>query len=42
MQLMKKWFILILILMIPIFGQEKKKEPKSKSFKKKNKIEFSN
>ena len=42
MQLMKKWFIFILILMIPVFGQEKKKEPKAKSFKKKNKIEFSN
>ena len=42
MQLMKKWFIFILILMIPVFGQEKKKELKSKSFKKKNEIEFSN
>ena len=42
MQLMKKWVIFILILMIPVFGQEKKKEPKSKSFKKKNELEFSN
>ena len=40
MQLMKKWFIFILILMIPVFGQGKKKEPKS--FKQKNEIEFSN
>ena len=42
MQLMKKWFIFLLILMIPVFGQEKKKELKSKSSKKKNEIEFSN
>ena len=28
--------------MIPVFGQQKKKEPEPKSFKKKNKIEFSN
>ena len=42
MQLMKKWFIYILISLIPVFGQEKKKELKSKSFKKKNELEFSN
>ena len=42
MQLMKKWFIFLLIILIPVFGQKEKKEPKSKSFKKKNKLEFSN
>ena len=42
MQLIKKWFIFILILMIPVFGQGKKKELKSKSPKKKNEVEFSN
>ena len=42
MQLIKRWFIFLLILMIPVFGQEKKKEPTSKSLKKKNKTEFSN
>ena len=42
MQLMKKWLIFILILMIPIFGQGKKKELKSKSPKKKNVVEFRN
>jgi carboxyl-terminal processing protease len=42
MQLMKKWFIFLLIILIPVFGQKEKKEQKSKSFKKKNKLEFSN
>ena len=42
MQLMKKWLIFILILVIPVIGQVKKKESKSKSYKKKNEIEFSN
>ena len=42
MQLIKRWIIFTFILIIPVIGQDKKKEPKSKSFKKKNKIEFSN
>ena len=42
MQLIKKWFIFILIFIISVVGQEKKNEPKSKSVKKKNKLEFSN
>ena len=42
MQLIKKWVIFIFIIIIPVFGQENKKESKPKSFKKKNKIEFSN
>jgi len=42
MQLMKKWLILTLILVIPIFGQVKKKKSKSTKLKKKNEIEFSN
>ena len=40
MQLIKRWIIFILILIIPLLGQ--KKETKAKSFKKKNEIEFSN
>ena len=39
---MKKWSIFILILFIPAIGQLKEKNSKSKSPKKKNKIEFSN
>ena len=42
MQLIKRWIIFTFILIIPVIGQDKKKEPKSKSFKKKNEIEFSN
>ena len=42
MQLMIKWFIFILIFLIPVIGQEKKKKSKSISSKKINKLEFSN
>ena len=42
MQLIKRWIIFTFILIIPVIGQDKKKEPKSKSIKKKNEIEFSN
>ena len=42
MQLIKRWILFSLMLIIPVLGQEKKKEPKAKSFKKKNEIEFSN
>ena len=42
MQLIKRLIIFTFILIIPVIGQDKKKEPKSKSFKKKNEIEFSN
>ena len=41
-QLINKWLILTLILVIPVIGQVKKKELKSKVPKKKSKIEFSN
>ena len=41
MQLMIKWFIFILIFLIPVIGQEKKKKSKSISSKKINKLEFS-
>ena len=41
-QLINKWLILTLILVIPVIGQVKKKELKSKAPKKKSKIEFSN
>jgi len=39
---MIKWFIFTLIFIIPIFGQEKKKESKPLTSKKTNKLEFSN
>ena len=42
MQLINRWILFTLILIIPILGQKKKQEPKAKSFKKKNEIEFSN
>ena len=42
MQLLKKWFIFTLILLIPVIGQDKKKGSKSLTSKKKNRIEFSN
>ena len=42
MQLINRWILFTLILIIPILGQKKKKEPEAKSFKKKNEIEFSN
>ena len=42
MQLIKKWFIFILIIIIPVIGQDKKKKTTPKSSKNKNKIEFSN
>ena len=42
MQLMIKYIIYALILIIPIFGQEKKKDSKSLPSKKTNKLEFSN
>ena len=42
MQLMIKWFLFILIFLIPVIGQEKKKKSKSISSKKVNKLEFSN
>ena len=42
MQLINRWILFTLILIIPVLGQEKKKEPKTKSFKKKNEIKFSN
>ena len=42
MQLINRWILFTLILIIPILGQKKKKESGAKSFKKKNKIEFSN
>ena len=41
MQLMKKWLIFTLILVIPVVGQKEKKL-KSKPPKKKSEIEFSN
>ena len=42
MQLLKKWFIFTLILLIPVIGQDKKKDSKPLASKKKNEIEFSN
>ena len=42
MQLINRWILFTLILILPILGQSKKKEPETKSFKKKNEIEFSN
>ena len=42
MQLINRWILFTLILIIPILGQKKKKETEAKSFKKKNEIEFSN
>ena len=42
MQLINRWILFTLILIIPILGQEKKKKPEAKSLKKKNEIEFSN
>jgi len=42
MQLIKKLLLYILILVVPIAGQVKKKETNTKPSKKKNRIEFSN
>ena len=42
MQLLKKWFIFTLILLIPVIGQDKKKDSKPLVSKKKKGIEFSN
>ena len=42
MQLLKKWFIFILMLLIPVVGQDKKKGSKPLASKKKKEIEFSN
>ena len=42
MQLINRWILFTLILIIPVLGQKKKKESEAKSFKKKNEIEFSN
>ena len=42
MQLINRCILFTLILIIPVLGQSKKKEPETKSFKKKNEIEFSN
>ena len=42
MQLLKKWFIFTLILLIPVIGQDKKKDSKPLASKKKNGLEFSN
>ncbi|MDP6569996.1 MAG: S41 family peptidase [Candidatus Marinimicrobia bacterium] len=42
MQLRIKWAALILLFVLPLFGQNKKEEDKSKSFTRKNEIEFSN
>ena len=42
MQLLKKWFIFTLILLIPVIGQDKKKDSKPLASKKKKGIEFSN
>ena len=42
MKLINNWLIYILILVIPVTGQVKKKELNTKPSKKKNKIEFSN
>ena len=42
MQQMIKWFIFILIFIIPVNGQNKKKESKPLTSKKTNKLEFSN
>ena len=42
MQLLKKWFIFTLILLIPVIGQDKKKDAKPLASKKKKGIEFSN
>ena len=42
MQLLKKWFIFTIILLIPVIGQDKKKDSKQLESKKKNEIKFSN
>ena len=42
MQLLKQWFIFTLILLIPVIGQDKKKDSKPLASKKKKGIEFSN
>ena len=42
MQLRIKWAAIILLFALPLFGQDKKEEDKSKSFTRKNEIEFSN
>jgi len=42
MQLRIKWTVILLIFVLPLIGQDKKEENKSKSFTRKNEIEFSN
>ena len=42
MQQLIKWFIFTLIFIIPVIGQNKKKESKPLTSKKTNKLEFSN
>ncbi|MBC8257092.1 MAG: S41 family peptidase [Candidatus Marinimicrobia bacterium] len=42
MQLIQRYFIFTLILIIPLLGQSKKEEPKVKTSKKKKELEFSN
>ena len=42
MQLINKWILFTLILIIPVLGQKKKKEPNAISSKKKNEKVFSN
>ena len=42
MQLLNKGFIFTLVLLIPVIGQDNKKDSKPLTSKKKNEIEFSN
>ena len=40
MQLINRWILFTLILIIPVLGQKKKKESEAKSFKNKNEIDL--